>query len=229
MDLLDRIDALIDERHLLKHPFYTKWSEGTLPREALQEYARQYYAFESAFPRFISAIHSRTENAAARQQLLDNLWDEEHGKDNHAELWLRFAEGIGVSRDDVRSAEHNEATQALVKLYSELSREAPVAAAVAALYAYERQVPQVSGSKIDGLAKHYGVDDKRTTSFFAVHGVLDIEHSGAEREMLGMLASDASTAEESEIEDGTRRTLDAWWNFLSAVDQPAASEVLVPA
>ena len=220
MDLLNRIDEMIDERHLLKHPFYTKWVEGTLPREALQEYARQYYAFESAFPRFISAIHSRTENAAARQQLLDNLWDEEHGRDNHAELWLRFAEGIGVSRDDVRTAERNDATTALVELYSELSREATVPAAVAALYAYEKQVPDVSGSKIEGLKAHYGVDDGRTTAFFAVHGVLDIEHSGAERDMLGQLATDG---DEESIEDATRRTLDAWWNFLSAVDRPAVA------
>lgn len=220
MDLLNRIDEMIDGRHLLKHPFYTKWAEGTLPREALQEYARQYYAFESAFPRFISAIHARTESAEARQQLLDNLWDEEHGRDNHAELWLRFAEGIGVSRDDVRTAERNDATTALVELYSELSREAPVPAAVASLYAYEKQVPEVSASKIDGLEKHYGVDDRRTTAFFAVHGVLDIEHSGAERVMLGKLAADGDY---ESIEDATQRTLDAWWNFLSAVDKPAVA------
>jgi pyrroloquinoline-quinone synthase len=218
MKLIDRIDAMINERHLLKHPFYTKWAEGTLPREALQEYARQYYAFESAFPRFISAIHARTDSASARQQLLDNLWDEEHGKKNHAELWLRFAEGIGVERDDVKSAAWNESTEALVNHYAEMAWDAPVPAAVAAMYAYERQVPDVSESKIDGLKKHYGVDEKRTTAFFRVHGVLDIEHSGAERNMLAELSEGA---DQDAIEDATRRTLDAWWNFLSAVDQPA--------
>ena len=220
MDLLDRIDQMIDERHLLKHPFYTKWSEGTLPIEALQEYARQYYAFESSFPRFLSAIHSRTESADVRQQLLDNLWDEEHGRDNHAELWLRFAEGIGVVRDDVRGAQRNEATQALVDLYADLSRSAPVAAAVAALYAYERQVPQVAGSKIEGLERHYGIDEPQATSFFTVHGVLDIEHSQAERDMLATLTHDADP---QPIEDATRHALEAWWNFLSAVDQPVAA------
>jgi pyrroloquinoline-quinone synthase len=218
MDLLDRIDGMIAERHLLKHPFYTKWTEGTLPLEAMQEYTRQYFAFESAFPRFISAIHTRTESASARQQLLDNLWDEEHGRDNHAELWLRFAEGIGVSRDDVQGAERNDATQALVDLYSEVSREAPVPAAVAALYAYEKQVPDTSVSKIEGLKTHYGIEDKKTTAFFAVHGVLDIEHSGAERDMLEELSVGA---DEAAIEDTTSRTLEAWWNFLSAVDQPS--------
>ncbi len=152
MQLLDRIDQLIDQRHLLKHPFYTKWAEGTLPLEALQEYARQYYAFESAMPRFLSALHSRTESAAVRQQLLDNLWDEEHGRENHAELWLRFAEGIGVSRDDVRDADAQRGDHRhLSSTYTELSRETSVAEGVAALYAYERQVPQVAGSKIDGL------------------------------------------------------------------------------
>jgi len=220
MDLLDRIDGMIDERHLLKHPFYTKWAEGTLPREALQEYSRQYYAFESAMPRFLSAIHSRTESAPVRQHLLDNLWDEEHGRDNHAELWLRFAEGIGVDRDDVRTAEPNAATRALVDTYSELSRGASVAEGVAALYAYERQVPQVAGSKIDGLKRHYELDDKRALAFFVVHGEMDIEHSGAEREVLGQLSADADPAP---IEEATRRALEAWWNFLSAVDQPAVT------
>ncbi len=60
MNVLDRLDQMIDEQHLLKHPFYTKWAEGTLPIEALQEYARQYYAFESAMPRYLSALHTRT-------------------------------------------------------------------------------------------------------------------------------------------------------------------------
>jgi pyrroloquinoline-quinone synthase len=213
---------MIDERHLLKHPFYTKWAEGTLPLEALQEYARQYYAFESAMPRYLSALHTRTADKAVRQEILDNLWDEEHGKENHAELWLRFAEGIGVSRDDVASATPNEATKALVDMYSEVTREAPVAAGVAALYAYERQVPQVAGSKIDGLEKHYGITDERALKFFVIHGVLDIEHSGNERRMLGELAADNDP---EPIEEATANALEAWWNFLSAVDQPATAAV----
>jgi len=74
MTLADRIDALIDEKPLLGHPFYTKWADGTLPREALQEYACQYYAFESSFPRFLSTLHSRCDRPEIRQQILDNLW-----------------------------------------------------------------------------------------------------------------------------------------------------------
>ena len=222
MDLLERIDALIAERHLLKHPFYTKWKAGELTRDELQEYARQYYAFESSFPRFLSALHSRTEDAGVRQRILDNLWDEEHGKDNHAEMWLQFAEGIGVARDDVKSAPRNAATQSLVDMYREVTAEQPVAEGVAAIYAYERQVPEVAQTKIDGLKRHYGIDDAAALRFFVIHGVLDIEHSGHERDMLGELAvgQDAEA-----ISSTTQRALDAWWDFLSAVDMPATEPV----
>jgi pyrroloquinoline-quinone synthase len=214
MDLLDRIDALIEERHLLGHSFYRKWVAGTLPLASLQEYARQYYAFESTFPRFLSALHSRTEDPAARAGLLDNLWDEEHGEANHRELWLRFAEGIGVDRDDVVGAEWNEATRGLVSTYERATREAPVAAGVAALYAYERQVPPVAQAKLDGLRDRFGITDPRTLGFFETHAWLDVEHAGTERAMIGSLAG----GDGEDVLATTGAALDAWWAFLDAVD-----------
>jgi pyrroloquinoline-quinone synthase len=216
MDLLERIDALIAERHLLKHPFYTKWQAGELTREELQEYARQYYAFESTFPRFLSALHTRSDRPEVRQSLLDNLWDEEHGEVNHAEMWLRFGEGIGVERSSVRSAPANEGTRALLDTYWSAVSDGPIAAGIAALYAYEGQVPEVATEKIRGLVEQYGVDDPRTLAFFTVHSTLDVEHSGAERSMIAGLAPTA--ADEEAVLVATRGALDAWWGFLDAVN-----------
>ena len=216
MDLLERIDALIAERHLLKHPFYTKWREGTLTREALQEYARQYYAFESTFPRLLSALHTRSDRPDVRQSLLDNLWDEEHGEVNHAELWLRFSEGIGAERTSVRGAELNPGTRGLLDSYWSSVTDGPIAAGIAALYAYESQVPEVATEKIRGLVEQYGVDDPRTLAFFTVHSTLDVEHSGAERSMIAALAP--TPADEEAVLSATRAAVDAWWGFLDAVN-----------
>jgi pyrroloquinoline-quinone synthase len=212
MDPITEIDRRIEGRDLLTHPFYTRWTEGTLPIEAMREYAKQYYAFESSFPRYLSAIHSRTEDRGARQALLDNLWDEEHGEENHAELWLRFAEGIGVDRQDVLEATPNQGTRALLDTYAQASTHAPVAAGVAALYAYERQVPKVAQAKIHGLAQHYGIDDERTTRFFKVHSVLDEEHSEAEASIV-----QGETDHSEEAVATAQQALDAWWDFLDAV------------
>ena len=214
MDILARIDAAIERRHLLTHPFYTKWVGGTLPVEAIQEYARQYFAFEASFPRFLSAIHARTEQPEVRQSLLQNLWDEEHGRDNHAELWLRFAEGMGVRRDDVLEARRRQGTDALVGTYRELATDHSVAAGVAAIHAYEHQVPAVAEAKIEGLRRHYGIDDERTLAFWEIHRELDVEHAGAERRILAELAE----ASPEETLQATDRALDAWWEFLDGVD-----------
>jgi pyrroloquinoline-quinone synthase len=216
MDLLEKIDAMIDGRHLLTHPFYRSWVAGTLPATALQEYARQYYAFESSFPRMLSALHTRSDRADVRQALLENLWDEEHGDSNHQELWLRFAEGIGVDRSEVMEARWNEATGALVKTYVDTAHEAPVAAGVAAVYAYERQVPAVAQAKIDGLRQRYGVSDPRTLGFFETHATLDVEHSEAERRVV----ADLGPEHEDEVLKATEAALQAWWGFLDGVTPP---------
>ena len=47
---LDQIDNDIAAKHLLKHPFYLAWTRGELSREALADYAQQYYQHVAAFP-----------------------------------------------------------------------------------------------------------------------------------------------------------------------------------
>jgi pyrroloquinoline-quinone synthase len=216
MDLIDRIDALIKDRHLLTHPFYTRWREGTLPVEAIREYTRQYYAFESAFPRLLSAIHTRTEDPVVRQSILDNLWDEEHGEVNHAELWLRFAEGMGVERDEVKGAEPNEGTRALMATYWGLATDGVPASGIAAMYAYEAQVPEVATEKINGLRDRYGIEDQRTLAFFTVHSTVDLKHSSHEREAIRRTTT--TNADADAAETATKKALDAWWGFLDAVN-----------
>ena len=132
MTTMAEIEQAITERHLLTHPFYLAWTEGTLPRAALLEYARQYFAFEVRLPRFLTALHSRAEDRDTRLALLSNAWDEEHGSQNHAELWLRFANALGLSRAEVHEAQPNAATLALIETYRNLAEEAPIEAGVEA-------------------------------------------------------------------------------------------------
>lgn len=219
MTLLDEIDAMIDERNLLTHSFYEKWVAGTLPIQTVRTYAGQYYAFESAFPRFLSAIHSRCERPDVRQTILENLWDEEHGNENHAELWLRFAEGIGMTRADVLGASPNEATQSLIDTYRRTATEASVAAGIASIHAYERQVPDVASAKIAGLRRHYEVHDHRTLAFWEVHRSLDEHHAAGERAALAEVPEEDHTA----VLEATHKALESWWRFLDAVDVPASS------
>ena len=214
-ELIDRIDEVVRERSLLKHPFYQAWSQGTLPLESLKGYAAQYYHFELAYPTFLSGIHHRCADRRIRHLLLDNLWDEEHGPDNHVELWLRFCVALGLERDEVATGQPAEATADLVAKYKALTSDAPLAAGAAALYAYESQVPEVARVKLQGLREFYSLDDGNSVAFFTVHQTLDEEHAEAEREMVLALA--ATETESSAAIEAVDQATKALWHFLDGV------------
>lgn len=180
----DGVYAILEEKSLLKHPFYQAWTQGRLTREDLAHYAGQYYRQESQFPRFVSAVHSRCPEPAARRALLENLVHEEGGSDTHAELWLRFAEAVGMSRESAAGAAPHLRTQDCVRRFSRLTGAGHWAEGAAALYAYEAQQPAVATTKMDGLVKFYGISDPGPLEFFAVHAEMDVWHSDAERTIL---------------------------------------------
>src|SRR6266702_1804384 len=104
-------------------------------------------------------------------------------------------------------------TQAVVQKFREICGDRPVAEAVAALYAYESQVPEIATTKIDGLKKFYGVTQPEGLEYFAVHEETDKAHRAAWR---GWLEEHASGGEE-EILKTTNEALDALWGALDAV------------
>jgi len=75
--ILEKIDAAIAEKSLLKHPFYQDWQAGKLSREALQLYAAQYYRHVEAFPKHLRVLAARTEGPL-RATVMENLAEEEN-------------------------------------------------------------------------------------------------------------------------------------------------------
>ena len=57
-EFLNTIAKKIEKYHLLNHSFYKAWNAGELDRSVIQEYAAQYFKHVSAFPRYLSSIHS---------------------------------------------------------------------------------------------------------------------------------------------------------------------------
>jgi pyrroloquinoline-quinone synthase len=211
----ETLDARIESRAMLDHPFYQRWTCGQLTREELQEYARQYYHYALAFPTFISNAHANCDDLAVRQLLLENLVEEEQGSENHPELWLRFCEALGLDRQEVKGGTANAATRHLIATMRSLAREGALHEGLAALYAYESQIPRVAAAKIDGLAKWYGITAPRDIAFFAVHQEADVHHAATSRALLDRLC--ANDEARAAAERATVRTLDALYGFLDAV------------
>ena len=130
------------------------------------------------------------------------------------ELWLRFAEGLGVPREEVQETAPWVETDALIQSFRSICRTGSTTNGLAALYAYESQIPAVSESKIDGLRRFYGIDDERALAYFRVHVEADKEHSAAERSLLESKLTEENAASANEAVD---RVLDSLWNILSGV------------
>lgn len=206
------LDRLIDRRHLLKHPFYTAWSRGTLPMETLQDYAAQYYHFEVNFPRFVAGAYARLDRPEDRRVMLENLVDEEGRSPTHPELWVDFARAIGAP---VRDRRPTPATRGLLRRYERNTVEGSAPSALGALYAYESQFPKVAAEKSRGLRDHYGVRSKAAHEFFRVHTFADVAHSAAERDLLARYLQGNRTAGPTAVRS-VRESLAAWWSFLDS-------------
>ena len=213
-EYIEKIDNDIAEKHLLKHPFYLAWTRGELSREALIDYARQYYHHVAAFPTYLSAVHAKCEDQTTRKQILSNLIDEEAGSPNHPELWKKFAEGLGVEDADLVKTAKQPETENLIDTFRSACGDGSTLEGLAALYAYESQIPAICESKIDGLKKHYGFKNPEHYEYFSVHLQADREHSAAERKMVNTYVNNCNF---DSVRASVDRVLDALWEMLSGV------------
>ena len=73
------VASILAKYDLLKHPFYQAWSKGELTHADLKFYGEQYVAHVAAFPAYLTALHARMPEGAARKAVLANAVEEEGG------------------------------------------------------------------------------------------------------------------------------------------------------
>jgi hypothetical protein len=121
----NQVDQEIARYDLLKHPFYEAWSAGELTAQDLRFYGEQYSHQVSAFPTYLTALHSRLPEGAMRRDLLANAYEEECEGSSHSELWLRFFEGMGGNAAEMAQKVPIPEVRHLVETFRTLATEAP--------------------------------------------------------------------------------------------------------
>tara|TARA_B100001093_G_C26607902_1_gene918838 strand:+ start:16 stop:684 length:669 start_codon:yes stop_codon:yes gene_type:complete len=208
-----KLNLELDRYHLLKHPFYQIfWNEGKLTREIIKDYAEQYYQHVKAFPRYISATHSICDDIEKRKILLENLNDEENSSGDHPKLWKNFAMAVGADKDKIDDVEPDWFTKDMIDNFFHQARSS-YAEGLASLYTYERQIPEIAETKIQGLKKFYGVSSKEGLEFFEAHKSADVVHRAECEKLLDSL----SVEEQKKAEKASILTARYLWNFLSGM------------
>ena len=193
--LTQKIDQIIEERSLLKHPFYQTWSDGKLTREALVGYSKEYYQLVKAVPIFMTQLLDYSPKS-----MYDELDLNQQEEFSHISLWERFASGLGVSRKELTNYEGLYTTNhAISELHSLMSS---FVSGSAAMYALEKEIPKISEIKLQGLAEFYGLTSEDVTEYFKEHMEADIRHTASWQK-----AIDSVSDHDQEIIDAAERSL----------------------
>jgi pyrroloquinoline-quinone synthase len=215
-----RFETRVAPFNLLQHPFYQAWSNGELTRDDLREYAAEYWHHVSAFPSYLSTLHSQLPDGETRREVLRNLAEEE-GIDAptarpHSDLWLDFAAAMGATRTEIETRTLQPEMLALIATFRDLMHHTP-AAAMAALYAYESKVPAISETKAAGLAEHYATEGAGAR-YFTLHQTADIAHASVWRELINQQLAANPQSEEATLA-AAERAARALWTALDGVER----------
>lgn len=170
--LIQKIDRIIEERSLLKHPFYQSWSDGKLTHEALAGYSKEYYQLVKAVPIFMTQLMDD-----APKHLYDELVFNQQEEFSHIALWQRFAGGLGVSSEELNNCQGLYKTNYAIAGLHSLMTSFENGAAV--MYALEKEIPKISQTKLEGLSEFYDLTDENVTEYFKQHLEADLRHAAS--------------------------------------------------
>ncbi len=186
-EIVKRIDVEIERMSLLKHPFYRLWSDGRLSMEALKGYALEYFYLVQSVPEMVENIMKYYNGTEYAGEIDVNLREERE----HVALWIRFARALGISEEDLYAYNvSNKARDAVHKLLK--LTDAP--SGIAAMYAYEAELPKISSTKLEGLIRYYSISSDDATEYQRVHSIVDVRHADVWRRMIAVMPDDAHDA-----------------------------------
>ena len=202
MDFFDRLESARSRWNVLEHSFYRRWSAGELSREELAVYAGEYRHAVQALADGLSRAARGADPSIA-----------EHAAEEaeHVALWDQFADAVGG--DTVR--EPNAETRACVDSWT-AGRD--TLEGLVAAYAIESGQPEISKTKLEGLTRHYGLEEGPATEYFTVHAERDHEHAAATRDLIEERLAGADHERLLEIAEGALR---GNWLLLDGVEKAA--------
>jgi pyrroloquinoline-quinone synthase len=156
------------ERYHDHHPFHVRMHEGQLSQRALQLWVQNRFYYQTRIPIKDALILSKSEDPAFRRSWIRRITDHDGTRagEGGLELWLRLAEGVGLSRDSVQRLEHvlpgvRFACDAYVTFVRERSLLEAVASSLTEFFA-----PDLMTRRIAAWEKHYSWLEPSAIDYF---------------------------------------------------------------
>lgn len=203
---------------LLDHPLSQLVLKGELTLPQLREWTKQrFIAIHKDAVSYFGAMLAHAEEWELREHLLETIAEEmglKEGEPAHRDLLVRFGEAIGLSREEMLSAELYPESQAYADALGLIAHTRSAIETLAAIAAIESQNPEALPIWADALHRHYGVSQE-ALAFFTIHGTMDVEHSQKAWELARRFARTQEARDR--VIEAVRRSLNGFWLLFDGV------------
>jgi pyrroloquinoline quinone (PQQ) biosynthesis protein C len=179
-ELITKLRAYRDARHVADHPFTRSIAGGEISREGIVSYLGQFCVYverggKAWLPWLLGNIPVGLEYRKAKNVLLDNLYGEFRDPADHVDLLLEMAEkAFGADRDALYHSPLLPETIAFMRIEEHYAHDRPWVEGMVALgFGLETQSPRYFTEIRDGLKQHYGLVD---AYYYDMHIKADVEH-----------------------------------------------------
>ncbi len=170
----------------IKHPFLKAVCNGTATMDQIRAWTIQDYQFRAAVPRIAMLRYLACTDPEIAQKLWGVVEEETRGMDTgtagHNQLAIRFAESIGLTRQQLETAQLRPATAAHLYYVELIIHTLPWFVVMAIQIGAEGTFGPAAAALGNGFMQKYGMkpDD---VAFFTVHAEADEEHGSLAEEI----------------------------------------------
>lgn len=182
------------------HPWDELFREGKCTRPQLQGWAKEQYYWKLQVPIKDYAILYGCPHVEIRRMWLPKAIEEDGediiGKDHdpHPEYWLRFCEGVGLSRQYVMSAEPLPAVKFAIDHWTQGAAKSWL---MGVAMSETGDIAKGIARQLETLRKHYSWIPERTLEFFRLHSEVDVGHSQMSIDILAKYCTTGELQEDS--------------------------------
>ena len=210
------------QRYHDRHPFHRAMNEGGLSRRQIQGWVANRFYYQENLPRKDAAILANCPDREVRRHWIQRILDHDGtaGGEGGIETWLRLAEGVGLTREEVQDERHVvPGVRFAVDAYLTFTRTRPWVEAVASSLT-ELFAPDLMAKRLAAFERSYPWIDRRALAYFRARltqAPRDSEHA------LQVVKEYCRTPEERAAAVAALSfKCDVLWSMLDAIDRAYA-------
>ncbi|MEV0082954.1 pyrroloquinoline-quinone synthase PqqC [Saccharopolyspora sp. NPDC050642] len=206
------------QRYHDQHPFHIRMNAGLLGRQQIRGWVANRYYYQQNIPRKDAAILANCPDREVRRRWVRRILDHDGtvGGEGGIEAWLRLAEAVGLSREEVRSERHLvPGVRFAVDAYVTFARTRPWTEAVASSLT-ELFAPDLMSERLAAFERCYPWIDRDGLGYFRdrlTQAPRDAEHA-----LRVVVERCRSADEQARAVAALSFKCDVLWSILDAID-----------